>query len=72
VESTIGVRNGEGPHLRARVRPLERARRRPRPGDAAGYWFEPWVTASITRSRLKLPGFWRGGKSRKLCSQLPT
>jgi 3-oxoacyl-[acyl-carrier-protein] synthase II len=26
------------------------------------------VTASITRSRLKLPGFWRGGNSRKLCS----
>ena len=30
------------------------------------------VTASITRSRLKLPGFWRGGKSRKLWSQFPT
>ncbi len=30
------------------------------------------VTASITRSRLKLPGFWRGGNSRKLCSQRPT
>ena len=32
----------------------------------------PFVTASITRSRLKLPGFWRGGNSRKLCSQLAT
>ena len=33
---------------------------------------ETSVTASITRSRLKLPGFCRGGNSRKLCSQLPT
>ena len=30
------------------------------------------VTASITRSRLKLPGFMRGGNSRKLCSHCPT
>ena len=30
------------------------------------------VTASITRSRLKLPGFCRGGNSRKLCSHWPT
>lgn len=30
------------------------------------------VTASMTRSRLKLPGFWRGGNSLKLCSHLPT
>ena len=30
------------------------------------------VTASITRSRLKLPGFWRGGNSRKLCSHCAT
>ena len=30
------------------------------------------VTASITRSRLKLPGFCRGGNSRKLCSHCPT
>jgi hypothetical protein len=30
------------------------------------------VTASITRSRLKLPGFWRGGNSLKLCSHWPT
>ena len=29
-------------------------------------------TDSITRSRLKLPGFWRGGNSRKLCSQFAT
>ena len=33
---------------------------------------EPAVTASITRSRLKLPGFWRGGNSRKLWSHCPT
>ena len=26
----------------------------------------------MTRSRLKLPGFWRGGNSLKLCSQLAT
>ena len=32
----------------------------------AAYCFDPEVTASITRSRLKLPGFWRGGNSRKL------
>jgi hypothetical protein len=31
-----------------------------------------FVTASITRSRLKLPGFWRGGNSRKLCSHCAT
>jgi argininosuccinate synthase len=30
------------------------------------------VTASMTRSRLKLPGFCRGGNSRKLCSHSPT
>ena len=30
------------------------------------------VTASITRSRLKLPGFCRGGNSRKLCNHCPT
>ena len=30
------------------------------------------ITASITRSRLKLPGFWRGGNSRKLWSHWPT
>ena len=30
------------------------------------------ITASMTRSRLKLPGFWRGGNSRKLCSHCPT
>ena len=30
------------------------------------------ITASITRSRLKLPGFWRGGNSLKLCSHWPT
>ena len=29
-------------------------------------------TASITRSRLKLPGFWRGGNSLKLCSHCAT
>jgi hypothetical protein len=29
----------------------------------------PRVTASITRSRLKPPGFWRGGKSRKPCNR---
>ena len=39
--------------------------------DESGYCFEPCCTASIARSRLKLPGFWRGGKSRKLCSHLP-
>jgi hypothetical protein len=26
------------------------------------------VTASMTLSKLKLPGFWRGGNSRKVCS----
>jgi hypothetical protein len=31
----------------------------------------PLLMASITRSRLKLPGFWRGGNSRKLCSHSP-
>ena len=30
------------------------------------------MTASITRSRLKLPGFWRGGNSLKLWSHWPT
>ena len=30
------------------------------------------VTASMTRSRLKLPGFCRGGNSLKLCSHSPT
>ena len=30
------------------------------------------MTASIARASLKLPGSCRGGKSRKLCSQLPT
>ena len=36
--------------------------------------YSPWtlVTASITRSRLKEPGFWRGGNSLKLCSHLAT
>ena len=34
-------------------------------------WSRPSPT-SITRSRLKLPGFWRGGNSLKLCSHLPT
>ena len=36
------------------------------------YCLEPGVTASMTRSRLKLPGFWRGGNSLKLCSHRPT
>jgi hypothetical protein len=27
------------------------------------------ITASITRSRLKLPRFWRGGNSRKPCNR---
>ena len=36
------------------------------------HWPCGFVTASMTRSRLKLPGFWRGGKSRKLCSQRAT
>ena len=31
----------------------------------------PLVTTSITRLRLKLPGFWLGGNSRKLCSHCP-
>jgi hypothetical protein len=30
------------------------------------------LTDSMTRSRLKLPGFWRGGNSRKLCSHCAT
>ena len=30
------------------------------------------MTVSITRSRLKLPGFWRGGNSLKLSSHWPT
>lgn len=32
----------------------------------------PLEMASMTRSRLKLPGFWRGGNSLKLCSHSPT
>ena len=32
----------------------------------------PLVIASITWSRLKLAGFWRGGNSLKLCSHWPT
>ena len=36
------------------------------------YCFDPAVTASMTRSRLKLPGFCRGGNSLKLCSHWPT
>ena len=39
-----------------------------------GYWLPPGpaVTASITLSRLKLPGFWRRGKSLKLCTHFAT
>ena len=46
--------------------------------DAGARHMPPWsycwtlVTASITRSRLKLPGFWRGGYSLKLCNHWPT
>ena len=36
------------------------------------YCLEPAVTASMTRSRLKLPGFWRGGNSLRLWSHCPT
>src|SRR5687768_6807268 len=35
--------------------------------SARRHCFEMLVTASIALSRLKLPGFWRGGNSRKLC-----
>lgn len=41
-------------------------------GNSGSYCLEPDMTASITRSRLKLPGFWRGGNSLKLWSHLPT
>ena len=48
---------------------------RRRPAGTAGppcacYCLLPAVTASITRSRLKLPGFWRGGYSLKDWSHL--
>jgi len=45
---------------------------RARSGDAWTHCFEPDKTDSITLSRLKLPGFCRGGNSRKLCSHWPT
>ena len=49
--------------------------RRPRPNHqktGAGYCALFAVRLSITASMLKLPGFWRGGNSLKLCSHCPT
>lgn len=36
------------------------------------FWAAPLVIDSIMRSRLKLPGFWRCGNSRKLCNHFAT
>ena len=44
-----------------------RVARRPQVPPCCGF-----DIASITWSRLKLPGFCRGGNSRKLCSHWPT
>jgi hypothetical protein len=54
--------------------------KRPRVGGRSGLLrlvtganFSPalFAIASTTRSRLRLPGFWRGGNSRKICSHRP-
>jgi len=48
--------------------------RRGRPGSRssdAGQWLVG-VSFSMTRSRLKLAAFWRGGKSRNVIRKLPT
>ena len=38
--------------------------------NPCGYWLPGrLVNSSMTLSRLKEPGFWRGGNSLKLCSQ---
>ncbi len=62
---------------RARRHPARRSacRQRGREGAQAArererYWPLLAVSDSITRSRLKLPGFCRGGNSWKLWSQL--
>ena len=51
-----------------RTRPGRTGRPRGLPDVRSRYCLEPAVTASMTRSRLKLPGFWRGGNSLKLWS----
>ena len=65
------TRRGTAGHQDWNRRSAQQARRR---GEthALRHWPCGFVTASITRSRLKLPGFWRGGNSRKLCSHWPT
>ncbi len=65
------TRRGTAGHQHWNRRGAQQARGR---GETRGTHHCPCglVTASMTRSRLKLPGFWRGGKSRKLCNHLPT